>query len=83
MAAVTVNRRRTVVAGNRKLKIFDITGNNTNTLDTRLKRVETAAFTPTTNTPTAAAESTVNGYITLTFTSGGAYTNQKLVVIGT
>jgi len=81
-AAVTIVSRVTNVAGGRKFREISMTGNSGDTLDTRMRRVRWVAFTPGTNTPTAAAQSTVNGLITLTFTSGGAYTAQLVVVCG-
>lgn len=46
MAAVTVNRRRTNVAGSRKVKEFDVTIAATgDTLDSRLRKIETVKFT--------------------------------------
>ena len=82
MAAVTVVKRRTAISGNRKHKTFTITGGSGDTLDTRLKTIEAAAVMGGTNSPTILAESTVNGYQTLTFTSGGAFTAIKIIVIG-
>lgn len=82
MAAVTVVRRRSNVAGARKEKTFTITGTDTNTLDTRMRTVEHVSIGPGTNAPTVAAQSAVGGYITLTFTAGGAFTAIQIKVTG-
>lgn len=81
-AAVTIVSRVTNVAGARKFREISMTGGNGDTLDTRMRRVRWVAFTPGTNTPTAAAQSTVGGFITLTFTTGGAFTAMLVVVCG-
>ena len=82
MAAVTIVSRKTNVAGARKHKEFSITGNSGDTLDTRLRTVRACLIEPGTNSPTAAAQSTVNGKITLTFTSAGAFTAIRIFVDG-
>lgn len=81
-AAVTVVRRRTSYFTDKKDRTFTITGDNTNTLDTRMRKIEQVSIGPGTNAPTVAAESVVGGYITLTFTSAGAFTAIKIRVVG-
>lgn len=82
-AAVTVVRRKLGFTSNRKVRTFTITGGNGDTLDTRLKVIEAAHVDPNVaNAPTVLTESTVGGYKTITFTSGGPYTAAKLTVIG-
>lgn len=80
--AVTVVRRKTDIGSNTKYRNFTITGDNAQTLDTRLRRVEGVYIQPQTNAPTAVAQSTVAGRITLTFTAGGAFTAVRIMVVG-
>lgn len=82
MATVTVSKRRTSIAGDKKHKSFTISGASGDTLDTRMKSIDSVVVTPGTNSPTVVAESTVGGYKTLTFTSAGAFTDAKILVVG-
>lgn len=81
MAAVTVNSRRQIVNGNIREIFFNITIATTgDTLNTGLESVLHASPQPATNTPsvvTASGGGTTP--VTLTFTTGGAYTGNLRV----
>lgn len=76
MAAVTVNRRTTNVSGAKKHKTFNIDGDNTNTLATRLRRIDFVGFGTTTITGV-----TLSGG-TITFAASGAFTGIDILAIG-
>lgn len=84
MAAVTVNTRKQIVTGNVRQLLLNITvATSGDTLNTGLEAVLFAAAQPASNTPTVIAQSGGGTTpITLTFTTGGAYTG-NLLVIGT
>lgn len=84
MAAVTVTARsyKANAAGALTHKMWNITGNDTNTFDTGIKSVRTVAFfIEPNNIVTAVAQSTVNGQIRLTFSATGAFANMDLLAI--
>ncbi len=77
MAAVTVNSKRYNMIGSRRQRIFNVTGNNTNTLATGLNTIDHVNVQlTTTNPPTNVA---VSGG-TITFSSGGAFTTSVEVI---
>ena len=84
MAAVTVTSRSTKIhsVGSTWQKMWNITGNDTNTLDTGLKSNYTwAFFLEPTSIVTAIAQSVVNGQVRLTFSATGAFANIDLLAI--
>lgn len=84
MAAVTVNTRKQTVEGNMRKLYLNITIATTgDTLNTGLESVVYAQAQPATNTPTVIAQ-TGGGTtpVTLTFTTGGAYTG-NIEIVGT
>lgn len=85
MAAVTVVSTLHNVTGNRRSKIFKISGSSGDTLDVGMRIVNEVLFEPGTNTPTSVARTASTpaaGNTRLTFTSGGAFSNQIITVIG-
>jgi len=84
MAAVTVNSRKQTVQGNIRVIYFNVTiASSGDTLNTGLPAVNSVNAQPATNTPTVIAQSGGGTTpITLTFTTGGAYTG-NLEVVGT
>lgn len=84
MAAVTVNTRKQIVNGNIREIFFNITvATSGDTLNTGLESVLMAEVQPASNTPTVIAQSGGGTTpVTLTFTTGGAYTG-NLRVAGT
>lgn len=84
MAAVTVNTRKQIVTGSVRQLLLNITvATSGDTLNTGLEAVNIALPQPATNTPTVIAQSGGGTTaVTLTFTTGGAYTG-NLLVIGT
>lgn len=76
MAAVTVNTRKQIVAGNIREIFFNVTiATSGDTLNTGLESVLSATAQPATNTPSVIAQSAGGTTpVTLTFTTGGAYT---------
>lgn len=84
MAAVTINTRKQIVTGSVRQLLLNITIATTgDTLNTGLEAVLFAQPQPATNTPSVVAQSGGGTTpVTLTFTTGGAYTG-NLLVIGT
>jgi len=83
MAAVTINTRNPQnVAGKWREEIFNITiATSGDTLNTGYQNVMFASAQPATNTPTVIAQSGGGTTpVTLTFTTGGAYTGNVLVI---
>jgi len=80
MAAVTVSRRRTNVAGGKKQRTYRISGNSGDTLNTRLRAIDSASVNDA--TITLAAPSGAPGALTLTFTASGAFTDVDVFVVG-
>ncbi len=84
MAAVTINTRKQIVMGNVRAIYFNVTLATTgDTLNTGLESVLIALAQTTTNSPSViAASGGGTTPVTLTFTTGGAWTG-NLEVIGT
>ncbi len=84
MAAVTINSRKQIVNGNIREIFFNITiATSLDTLNTGLESVLFAEAQPAANLPTVIAQSGGGTTpVTLTFTTGGAYTG-NLRVAGT
>lgn len=84
MAAVTVNTRKQTVEGNIRAIYFNVTlATSGDTLNTGLESVLFASAQPATNAPTVIAQSGGGTTpVTLTFTTGGAWTG-NLKVSGT
>lgn len=81
MAAVTVSRRRTNAAGAKKQRTYRISGNSGDTLNTRLRAIDSASVNDA--TIILAAPSGAPGALTLTFTTaGGAFTDVDVFVVG-
>ena len=80
MAAVTVNRRRTVVFGNKRVVLADVSiANNGDTFATgSLHIIDTASAESST---TGAVGFTKSGG-TMTFATGGAIANVQVIAIG-
>lgn len=76
MASVTINSRRTNVTGAKKHRTFNIDGDNTNTLATRLRKIDFVGFDTTTITGV-----TISGG-TITFAASGAFTGVDVLAIG-
>lgn len=80
MAAATVNRRRSVVFGNKRVILADVSiAANGDTLDTKLKLLDSASAESST---TGAVGITTSGG-TITFVTGGAIANIKVIAVGT
>lgn len=81
MAAVTVNTRKQTVEGNvRKLYLNVTLATSGDTLNTGLESVLVAIPQPATNSPTVIASSGGGTTpVTLTFTTGGAWTGNLYV----
>lgn len=80
MAAVTVNRVRYSVFGNKRIVLADVSiAANGDTFNTKLKLLDTASCDSST---TGAVGATKSGG-TLTFATGGALANVLVVAIGT
>jgi len=81
MAAVTINSRKQIVTGNIREIFFNITIATTgDTLNTGLESVLWADAQPNTNQPSVIAASGGGSTpVTLTFTTGGAYTGNLRV----
>ena len=78
MAAVTQLSARFNVVGNRRSQLYRISGGTGDTLTTGLNSIIEVNVEPNaTNSPTVASSGGV-----ITFTSGGAYTNVGVEVIG-
>lgn len=71
---VTINRRRTNVAGAKKHKTFNVTGDNAYTLHTRLRHIDFVGY----DTSVITAVATSAGIIT--FTASGAFTADILAI---
>jgi len=84
MAAVTINTRKQIVTGSVRQLLLNITIVTTgDTLNTGFESVLFASPQPATNTPSIVAQSGGGTTpVTLTFTTGGAYTG-NLLIIGT
>jgi hypothetical protein len=84
MAAVTVNTRKQVVIGSVRALYLNVTlATSGDTLNTGFENVLFSAAQPATNAPTVIAQSGGGTTpVTLTFTTGGAWTG-NLEVIGT
>ena len=84
MAAVTINTRKQIVNGNIREIFFNITiATSGDTLNTGLESVLHVSPQPASNTPSVIAQSGGGTTpVTLTFTTGGAYTG-NLRVAGT
>jgi hypothetical protein len=84
MAAVTINTRKQIVTGSVRQLLLNITIATTgDTLNTGLEAVLFASPQLATNTPSVVAQSGGGTTpVTLTFTTGGAYTG-NLLIIGT
>ncbi len=82
MAAVTVNTRKQIVTGSVRQLLLNITvATSGDTLNTGLESVLFASPQPATNTPSVVAQSGGGTTpVTLTFTTGGAYTGNLLIV---
>lgn len=80
MAAVTVSRRRTNVAGGKKHRTYRISGATGETLNTRLRAIDSISYNDA--TITLAAPSGTPGAMIITFTSSGAYTDVDVFVVG-
>ena len=79
MAAVTVNRRRSVVMGNKRVILADVSiAANGDTFDTKLKIIDSASVDSSTTTAVGATKS---GGV-LTFAAGGAIANALVVAFG-
>lgn len=76
MAAVTVNRRTTNISGGKRHKTFNIDGDNTNTLNTRLRRIDFVGFDTTTITGVTLTGGSIE------FAASGAFTGIDVLVIG-
>lgn len=86
MPAVTKNSKKFNVTGNVRQQTYDISGGNGDTLDVGLRSVTGVFVEPGTNSPTAVtrtANTPATGITRLTFTSGGAFTNIRVLVQGT
>jgi hypothetical protein len=86
MAAVTITSTKRNVAGSVRQTTFDISGTSGDTLDVGLANVTGVFIEPATNSPTSltrTASTPVSGMTRLTFTSGGAFTNVRILVQGT
>lgn len=80
MAAVTVNRQRMVVMGNKRVILADVSiAANGDTFATKLKIIDSASCDSST---TGAVGATKSGG-TLTFATGGALANVLVAVWGT
>lgn len=80
MAAATVNRSRTVVFGNKRVVLADVSiAANGDTFNTKMKILDSASAESST---TGAVGITKSGG-TLTFVTGGAIANILVVAIGT
>ncbi len=83
MAAVTIVGSPVYnVVGSRRSQLYRVTGTTTNTLDIGLRTINEINVEPTaTNPPTVTFAAQGQG-TRITFTSGGAFTNVGLEVIG-
>jgi hypothetical protein len=84
MAAVTITARSRKIhnLGSTNGAQWNITGNDTNTLDTGLKSNYTwQVYMEPNNIVTAVAQSTVNGQIRLTFSATGAFAGIDLLMV--
>lgn len=80
MAAVTLNRRRVAVFGNKRIVTADISIANTgDTYNTGLKFIDSASV----DGGSAAVNSFTKSGGTLTLATGGAVTNALVIAIGT
>ena len=80
MAAVTVNRRRSVVFGNKRVVLADVTSAaNGDTFVTGLKIIDSASVEPSTAVSLGFTKS--GGTITLASAAGAA--NVQVIAIGT
>ena len=85
MAAVTVVGSPVYnVVGSRRSQLYRVTGNTTNTLDIGLRTINEVNVEPNaTNSPTITFAALSPGPGTrITFTSGGAFTNVGIEIIG-
>ena len=84
MAAVTINTRKQIVIGSVRALYLNVTlANSGDTLNTGIEAVAFASAQPATNAPTVIAQSGGGSTpVTLTFTTGGAWTG-NLEIIGT
>jgi hypothetical protein len=79
MAAVTINRRRSAVFGNKRVIMADISiAANGDTFDTKLKIIDSASV----DSSTTGAIGATKAAGVLTFATGGAIANALVVAFG-
>lgn len=85
MAAVTINNSKYNVSGSMRDNYYNITGNSGDTLDVGLTTVRIVNLEPTASGITAytvTPNTPITGQSRITFTSGGAYANVDIQVLG-